>query len=176
MITNQTSRKRNRGTATPPLILGGARGVCREETLRPQARTPPPPPRIRGGGRKSRGFATIELLFTLPILGIILMGLVEFSMLFYARSSLVEASRCGARAASLAGIQPEQIEWEVRKVLGLAFQDDLEIEASQGARTGDAITVGVRVPMNAACPDLLWPIGYSLRGRFLYSQTSMIKE
>ena len=35
----------------------------------------------------------MELALVLPILGILLLGLLEFTLLFYARSSVVEASR-----------------------------------------------------------------------------------
>lgn len=125
---------------------------------------------------KRRGFAALELALTLPVLGLILMGLVEFSMLIYARSSVVQACRYGARAASLAGVPHEQIEWEIRNTLPPALQDGLDIEVIGGDNTGDVVTVILGVPMSAASPDLLWPIGYSLDGRYLISETSMIKE
>ena len=41
---------------------------------------------------------------------------------------------------------------------------------------GEIVTVAVRVPMSTASPDLLWPIGFSLRGRSLYCETRMAKE
>lgn len=106
----------------------------------------------------------------------ILLGLFEFSMLFHARSSLVHASRVGARAASLVGVNPEQIEFEVRKVLSPKLQQGLEVQTTPAVRTGDAVVVGVSIPMLAASPDLLWPMGYSLKGRFLYAETCMIRE
>ena len=50
----------------------------------------------------------MELVLTLPILATILAGLAEFSFLFYARSSIVEANRVGARTASLMSVDQEQ--------------------------------------------------------------------
>jgi Flp pilus assembly protein TadG len=50
------------------------------------------------------GFLSMELVFTLPILMVVLLGLFEFSMLFFARGMVVEAARVGARKASLAHV------------------------------------------------------------------------
>ncbi len=130
----------------------------------------------RPGRLRRRGFSSVELVFTLPILGIIVLGLFEFSMLFYARSSVVEASRVGARAAALAGVSDQQIEAEIRKVLSPRLQQGLEVNYTPGGRAGDVVVVGVGVPMSVASPDLLWPIGYRLQNRQLYSETRMIKE
>lgn len=113
---------------------------------------------------------------TLPILMFLLLGLFEFSLLFYARSSVVEASRAGARAASLAGVDRDHVEREVRRILPPAMQEDSQVDYEPGSRSGETVTVGVRVPMAAAAPDLLWVVGYSLEDRDLYAETSMIRE
>lgn len=126
--------------------------------------------------RKRRGFVSMELVLTLPILATILTGMVEFSLLFYARSSLMEANRIGARTATLMGVDQTQVENEIRKVLNPRLQQQLEVECTPGVRSGDTVVVAIRVPMTAASPDLLWPIGYSLNGRYLYAETRMIKE
>nr|MBC8289304.1 pilus assembly protein [Planctomycetota bacterium] len=49
--------------------------------------------------RSRQGFLSAELVFTLPILGLVLFGLFEFSMLFFARGQLAEATRVGCRKA-----------------------------------------------------------------------------
>lgn len=113
---------------------------------------------------------------TLPILGVVLLGLFEFSMLFVARGSVVEACRVGARMASLPGANREDVEAQVRKVLEPRLQRGLRVDWKPGGRTGDVVSVAVSVPMRSASPDLLWPIGYRLRGRRLYAETRMIKE
>ena len=122
------------------------------------------------------GFASIELVLSLPILGIILLALFEFSMLFFARGAVVEASRIGARKASLPGVTAEDVEREIRKVLEPRLQRSLDVGTDVGDRTGDVVRVAVSVGMRSASPDLLWPIGYSLKGRNLYAETRMIKE
>ena len=128
-------------------------------------------------GRKSRaGFLSAELIMVLPIFGIVLFGLLEFSMLFFARGELAEASRAGARKATLSGASSSDVEAEVRKVLPQRFQDSLAVQVDAGAKSGDVVTVALAVDMNSASPDLLWPIGYSLKNRKLYEVTRMIRE
>jgi hypothetical protein len=139
-------------------------------------------PAIRCAGLRSyarrlrRGYLSLELVMVLPILGVVLMGLFEFSMLFFARGSVVEASRIGARTASLPGADRQSIEAEIRKVLSPRLGQTMRITVDAGERTGDVVAVGVSVPMGSASPDLLWPVGYSLAGRNLYCETRMIKE
>lgn len=118
----------------------------------------------------------MELALVLPILGILLLGLLEFTMLFYARSSVVEASRAGARAAARVGSDLSQVQREAGLVLFPPLRQTMQIEWAGGEHSGDAVTVAVQVPMNSASPDLLWLVGYSLQGRFLYAESTMIKE
>lgn len=131
--------------------------------------------RSRGQNRR-RGWLSIELVLTLPILMVLLLGLFEFSLLFYARSSVVEASRAGARAASLAGIDQQHVEQAVRRILPTALNENCQVDYQSGEKSGDKVTVGVRVPMSSAAPDVLWMVGYSLEGQDLYAETSMIRE
>lgn len=119
---------------------------------------------------------SMELVLTLPILALLLAGLLEFTMLFFARGEIVEASRVAARKASLPGVTLEDIEDEVLKVLHPRFRDSLQVSAELAEKSGDVVAVVVTVDMGAAAPDLLWPIGYSLRGRRLLSETCMIRE
>jgi len=125
---------------------------------------------------RRHAFLTMELVLTLPILGIVLLGLFEFSMLFLARGAVVEASRIGARKASLSDATADDVEAEIRKVLEPRLASAMRIEVQLGERTGDVVSVAVHVPMRRATPDLLRPIGFGLRGRTLYSETRMIKE
>ena len=122
------------------------------------------------------GILSIELALTLPILGVVLMALFEFSMLFFARGSVVEATRVGARKAMLIGVTQQGVENEIRRTLIPRLQKSMRVGVELGEQTGDVVTVAVRIPMNVAAPDLLWPIGYSLKGRTLYAETRMIKE
>ena len=131
--------------------------------------------RVRRRHRRT-GVLSMELVLTLPIVALLLAGLLEFSMLFFARGEIVEASRAAARKASLPGATLESVEDEVLKVLHPRFHDSLQVDAELGARSGDLVAVAVTVDMSAAAPDLLWAIGYSLRGRPLLSETCMVRE
>lgn len=117
-----------------------------------------------------------ELILTLPIFGIVLAGLFEFSLLFFARGELAEASRVGARKASLPGVSVDEVESEIRSVLSPRLRETMEVVVEPGLRSGDVVTVAIAVNMNSASPDLLWPIGYSLKNRQLYEVTRMIRE
>lgn len=123
-----------------------------------------------------RGSMTMELVLTLPIFMILLMGIVEFSFLMYARSDVVQASRAGARLAALNGVWPEDVESEVARSLGGRFQSNFQVQSTLGKYTGDEVSVLVRVPMTAAAPNLLWPLGYNIQGRELIAETRMLKE
>jgi len=113
---------------------------------------------------------------TLPILGIVLLGLLEFSLLFFSRGVVVHASRIGARAASFSGADESGVKSQVRKVLSPRLRRWAQINVQLGDRTGDLVAVAVKVPMTASSPNLLWPIGYDLKSKNLYSETRMVKE
>jgi Flp pilus assembly protein TadG len=127
-------------------------------------------------GMARRGMLSMELVLTLPILFVLLMGLFEFTMLFYSRSLIVEATRVGARKSSLPGATVMDVEEEVRRVLSPRLQTGMQVNVDLGIHSGDVVAVSVETPMNSASPDLLWPIGVSLSGRNLYSETRMIRE
>ena len=118
----------------------------------------------------------MELVLTLPIFGILLLGLFEFSLLFFARADVVEACRAGARKATLHNATLIDVEDEVRRMLSPRMLAGAEVTANVSAAPGGVVTVAVRVPMSTASPDMLWPIGFSLRGRSLYCETHMAKR
>ena len=125
---------------------------------------------------RRRGVLSMELVLTLPILFILLLGLFEFTMLFYSRSLIVEATRVGARKASLPGATEQSVQDDVLQVLSPRLQTGIQVGVDLGTHSGDVVVVSVQTPMTSACPDLLWPIGVSLNGRNLYSETRMIRE
>lgn len=133
-------------------------------------------PAIPRRGHRRAGVLSMELVLTLPILALLLAGVLEFTMLFFARGEVVEASRVAARKATLPGVTLEDVEDEVLKVLHPRFHHSVHVDAELGEKSGDVVAVAVTVDMNDAAPDLLWPIGYSLQGRPLLSETCMIRE
>lgn len=118
----------------------------------------------------------MELVLVLPIVLTLILGLFEFSLLFFARGEVVDASRSGARRAILPGATIVDIEEEVLATLSPRMRARAEVQVDPGEFTGDPVLVEVRVPMAAAAPDLLWPIGFSLQGSDLISTTRMVRE
>ena len=74
------------------------------------------------------------------------------------------------------GVTYEAVEDEIRRVLSPRLQRTMEVSIDQGQRSGDVVTVAIACNMHSASPDLLWPIGYSLKNRKLYEVTKMIRE
>ncbi len=132
---------------------------------------------IQAQKRRTRnGLLSMELVLTLPILLIVLMAMLEFSMLFFARGAVLEASRLAARKATFPGTTHEQVVSEVGKLLSPRLRSAASVYTEIGPHPGDVVGVSVQIPMSVVAPDLLWPIGYSLQGQFLIGETRMIRE
>ncbi|MCG6156799.1 TadE family protein [Rubinisphaera margarita] len=125
---------------------------------------------------RRKGFTSMELAMTLPILLLMLFAVFEFSMLFFARGTVVEASRLGARAATHPGTSQEYIEESVLTALGPKLSRNAEVITEIGTFAGDPVLVVVKVPMRAASPDMLWPIGFGLKDKHLVAETVMQRE
>lgn len=125
---------------------------------------------------RRRGFMSFELVMTLPVFGLVLMGLFEFSLLFFARGDLVEAARVGARKAALPGVTDADVEAEVRRVLPRHLENTMQVSVTPALHAGEVVTVQVWADMSSAAPDLLWPIGITLQDQQLYAAAHMIRE
>ncbi len=133
--------------------------------------------RIQNNKKRIRkAFLSMELVLTLPLLMLVLFAVFEYSMLFFARGGVVEASRIGARAATYPGSSLEVIEQSVAQSLGPRLSRNATIFVEPGEFSGDQVAVVVKVPMDDASPDLLWPIGFGLQGRYLVAETVMERE
>lgn len=126
--------------------------------------------------RKRSGVLSMELLMTLPLLAILLLGLLEFCLLFFARGEVVEACRAGARIATYSGSSLIEVQEEVYAQLSPRLRENAEVAATIPTDTGAEVVVTVRVPMSSAAPDLLWPIGFSLQGESIVFSARMLKE
>jgi hypothetical protein len=123
-----------------------------------------------------RGSLTMELLLVLPILMFLLLGMFEFSLLFLAQGEIETAAHSGARLATLHGVHELDVIAEVERKLSPRLQRDLQVDVWLAEHSGEEVVVTVQVPSANAAPDLLWPIGYSLRGKVLTGQSRMNKE
>lgn len=125
---------------------------------------------------RRRAFVSLEVVLVLPMLLLILLALFEFSFLFMARGAVVDAARSGARLATLHGVDRVHVEEEVIRSLGPGLGRYAAVDSRLGEYSGDDVLVRVQVPMSAATPDLLWPIGYSVKRRMLVAEAKMVKE
>lgn len=127
-------------------------------------------------GQRRRGLLSLEVILILPMFLILILALVEFSFIFMARSNIQEACYAGVRLATLTGVTPEEVEYEVLRSLGDELGTVINVQAILGQYSGDEVVVSVRAPMQAAAPNLLWPIGYNLEGRHFVAEARMLKE
>ena len=123
-----------------------------------------------------RAVFTVELILTLPIVLLLLLALIEFSLLAHGHQKLVVAARDGARVASLSGASEGQVKWAVLRHLRGPMAEQAEIRVRLAERSGEPVTVQVAVPMKAAAPDLLRIVGLGLADRCLVAATTMAKE
>jgi len=139
----------------------------------------------RSGEALRRGAATFELLLTLPVLLLVILAGVQFSMLLSSRQQLAGASREGARLAAL-GADQHQVEALVRQFLGDTRLKDAEVWLTNGAGemvysgrqvpSGEAIQVWVKLPASKAAPNLLKWIGWKDDADEVVARTVMRRE
>lgn len=135
----------------------------------------------RRPARKRRGSVTLETILLLPVFLVVLFGTVEFGLVLIAKQQLLTASREGARVGALGGSETE-VRAAVARVLGSGnlagadVQARLTDDSGVPLASGEPVEVSVDLPADAATPDLLRLIGYSLDGQHVVARTSMRKE
>ena len=107
------------------------------------------------GKKKERGAALIEMALTLPLLLLLSIGIFEFGRAFQHWQILTNASREGARIATLPGVTDDAVTTRVRSYLEAGsltgFASNLvtiarDGEISIGATTASASTVTINYP------------------------------
>jgi Flp pilus assembly protein TadG len=170
MMQIQRNRKRLWQKGTDPNCAEHPEGGSRNWGLSPFA-----------SASKRAGYLAIELLFVLPIIVIMVLAMVEFSMILVARQQLTAASREGARVAAIGGTTAD-IDNAVHTYLGTGslaaaqvvpvITDDMNNPLPSGA----PVQVTVQIPTAQVVPNLLAPIGFSIANDVLVAQTIMRKE
>lgn len=143
------------------------------------------PPSTKRSRRSRRGILAFELLLFLPILLLLVLAMVQFSLTLHARQQLVAASREGCRIAALGGDVGE-VERMVRRTLGSGKLADADVEltdetgaaipAGMSVPSGDSVSVWLRLPTAHVVPDLLRFMGYSIKNDELVARTVMRRE
>ncbi|MCS6975910.1 MAG: pilus assembly protein [Gemmatales bacterium] len=134
---------------------------------------------------RRRGSVTVEMTLLFPVVLLLFLGMIEFSMMLHARQQLLAASREGARVAALGG-DLDEVRQAVRLYLGNGRLGDADVrltatssEPVQDVReipSGEPVEVWVSIPAGYVVPDLLRIVGYSIRNEELVARTVMRKE
>jgi Flp pilus assembly protein TadG len=111
--------------------------------------------------RRRQGSLTVELILVLPILVIVLVAMVQFSVVLAARQQLLAASREGARVGARGGNESE-ITGTVRQALGSSSMADAtvtcQILADDPKNAGpgrECVQVTIQVPTQRVVPGFL---------------------
>jgi hypothetical protein len=137
-------------------------------------------PLPRQPGRRRASLAA-QLLFTLPVLLTLLLGIIEMSLLMTVQQHLQTASREAARVAALGGTQDE-VTQSAQLFLGNGPLSQADIDAvltddsGQPLPSGSPVAVTISIQATQAVPDLLAFVGFSLRKDRLAAQTVLRKE
>lgn len=119
---------------------------------------------------------TFELLLILPIVLALCLAVVELSLLWSGNQRLALASRAACRVATLPGTTDNDIRQTVlQSLLGHRLSTVVKVEIQRGAVAGDPVGVRLVAPMQAASPDLLAIVGFSLADR-QFSVVSIMRQ
>jgi hypothetical protein len=123
------------------------------------------------------GSVSFEALLVIPVLLLVVLGLVEFSMELTAEQKLAEASGLAARTGSL-GRSDDDIKAAVKATLGPKQYEKVNVVTRRwkDVKAGDMIEVRVELPAKAASLNLLRTIGIDLSGETLTGRTVMRVE
>jgi Flp pilus assembly protein TadG len=114
-----------------------------------------------------RGLLSMELVLTLPVLTLLLLGLFEFSCLYRAHLAATRASRAAAAVVARPDATAEDVDEAVRRTLDPSLTEAVQVRCLPSQVSGDRTVCRVRLPMAACTPNLLWPVGFDLEGRFV---------
>jgi hypothetical protein len=132
-----------------------------------------PPRTVR---RRRAIVLSLELILVVPLFLLLVFSIIEFSLLMSARTRIAAAATSGARQMSLGSGSPEQIQNDVKHLLGPELARRSRIQVDPGNHVGAVGRVTVSVPMSDASPDLLWMIGFGLSERTLEADAPMVME
>lgn len=138
--------------------------------------------------RRQTAMLTVEMMLTLPILLVVALAIIEFSMMLIGMQAVSAAAHAGVREASLPGSSASSVVQRVNDALdSWSFQNDVDVLIfvnnlpADGAplveaQTGDEVSVTVRVGAAKVAPNALLIVGISIAGKELEQTFVMRKE
>lgn len=119
---------------------------------------------------------TMELVLVLPIFLIIICGLIEFIMISAAQSRMDQAAHAGLRMMSVSGADQKTCRQQIENLLGPRLALNYQLDMNPAEYPGEIGELALRIPMQNACPDMLWMFGFGLQGRQMQSSAAMVME
>jgi len=115
-------------------------------------------------------------MLIVPIVMALSLAVVELSMLWAGNQRLALASRAACRVATLPGSTDDEIRLTaLRSLDGHRLNTVVKVEIRRGIEAGDPVGVRLMAPMQAASPDLLAIVGFSLADR-QFSVVSVMRQ
>ena len=125
------------------------------------------------------GLFSVELIFVLPILLLVVFALVELSLLLATERKLAEVSAVVARTGSLGGTDDE-MKAVMKSAAGPKWADRVELKVipttAADRHQGTTLDVTVSLPAKYAGPNLLRSIGIDLTEATLVGRTVIVIE
>ena len=117
-----------------------------------------------------RGSAVTDFALVMPLLLLVAMAVVQLVLTMHVRSTMIAAAAKGARAAALAGAQPQAGEVRTREVLAEALgTQTAQIQASR-IRIAGAPAIRVQVTGNLPLFGLVGPQVLTVEGHAFVEQ------
>ena len=102
--------------------------------------------------RSDKGVAAVELAFVLPVLLMLMIGIIDFSSLFFLRNNMVTIARDSARALALGAVTPAEAKKLAEDNL-VNWNATFTVTAEEPVNPGDTdVVVSISVPMADAAP------------------------
>lgn len=111
--------------------------------------------------RKEKGQSFVEFALVLPILILLVLGIIQFGIIFYGQVTITSAAREGARMSSI-GKSYDEIETKISDIVSIPFLNvDLdEIQFHPDPRVfGDPVSVVIPASVNIIVPFLDRAVG-----------------
>lgn len=119
---------------------------------------------------------SIELIMVLPVLLLVLLAFVEFSLITTAHARVENVAATASRQLSTVTKSTRQIQQTINQMLGQQFAHGAFAELDIPQTTDHIGRIRIIVPMQNVTPDLLWMTGFSVRGRFVVGEAALIRQ
>lgn len=119
---------------------------------------------------------SIELILVLPILLLVLLAFVEFSLITTAHARVDNIAAAASRQLLSVNQSTRQIQQTINEMLGQKFAQGAFAEIDIPETKDHVGRIRIMIPMQNVTPDLLWMTGFSVRGRFVVGEAALFGQ